>query len=49
MRHPDGAGRRRGRRLTLNGGLVLAAVLVHRGDLTDEGQRNSALDVTLRC
>lgn len=30
MRHPDGARRRRRRRLTLDGGLVLSAILVHR-------------------
>lgn len=38
MGHADGArGRRRGR-LALDGGLVLAAVLVHRCDLRDGGE-----------
>lgn len=37
MRHPDGARRRRGGGLTLDGGLVLAAILVHRCYLGDGG------------
>lgn len=47
MCHSDGARRRRGRCLTLDGGLVLAAVLVHRRNLRDEGQKNRTLEVTL--
>lgn len=36
MCHSDGAGRGGGGRLTLDGGLVLVAVLVHRCYLRDE-------------
>jgi len=47
--HPDGAWRCRGRRLTLDGGLVLVAVLVHRRDLRarGEGRETRPSDVSI--
>lgn len=38
MCHSDSARRRRGGRLALDGGLVLAAVLIHRRYLRAEGK-----------
>lgn len=38
MRHSNGARRWRGGRLTLDGGLVLAPLLIHRCYLRDEGR-----------
>lgn len=40
MRHPDGARRRRRRRLALDGGLVLSAILVHRRYLGEGGAKS---------
>lgn len=45
MRHPHGA-RRRGRGgLALDGGLVLAAILVHRRYLQDTGVKDATCDL----
>lgn len=44
MRHPHGARRRRWGGLALDGGLVLAAILVHRRYLRDTGVKDATCD-----